>query len=458
MTIINNALSGALAAQVALSASSQNIANLQTKGYTRQAALLTARGPDAGNRSAGNGVEVSSLIRFSDGYKSQQLWRAASDVGAHSQTQPYLSQLERVMGDDASSLSGGIDKFFQSLNAVAGVDPTSTPLRQQVLTAAGLVSQRFNSLNNVLNGQLLSVHQQRAAIVAAANSEITNIAALNLKISHANSTGDSISALVDARDLAIDNLASKMGLEVSDQPDGTRNVSLKTGQSLVIGGTSGKLGVTDDLTGAQVFTLEIANTSFGIDPAALGGQLGGLSRYEQDILLPLQQGVSDIAEQLADKVNKQLAAGFTMAGANGKPLFVFTKGGNANLLKVAPGFQTDDLAFSSDNTPGDSGNLELLVAIKGQAVTVTTIGSVLLGDADTQLVGKLGVDSQQNQASLSTADAVRNHALEDWQSTSGVNQDEEAVNLVEYQKMYQANLKVVAVANALFDATLAMMG
>jgi flagellar hook-associated protein 1 FlgK len=458
MTIINNALSGALAAQVALSAASQNVANLQTKGYTRQAALLSAIGPDAGNRSAGNGVQVTSLLRFSDGYKNQQMWRAAADLGAHSQSQPYLSQLERVMGDDASSLSGGIDKFFQSLNAVAGVDPTSTPLRQQVLTAAGLLSQRFDSLNNVFNGQLQSVSQQRSAIVAAANADIANIAALNLKISHANATGASSSALVDARDLAIDDLAGKMGLEVSDQPDGTRNVSLKTGQSLVIGGVAGKLGASTGVAGGQQFTLEIASTTFGVDAAALGGQLGGLTRYEQEILLPLQQGVSDIAEQLANKVNAQLTAGFTMAGNPGKPLFVFTPGGNSNLLKVAPGFLTADLAFSSDGTPGDSGNLQKLVALKGQAINVTTLGTVLVGDADTQLVGKLGVDSQQNQAALSTADAVRNQATEDWQSTSGVNQDEEAVNLVEYQKMYQANMKVMSVANALFDATLQMMG
>jgi flagellar hook-associated protein 1 FlgK len=458
MTIINNALSGALAAQVALSAASQNVANLQTKGYTRQAALLSAIGPDAGNRSAGNGVQVTSLLRFSDGYKNQQMWRAAADLGAHSQSQPYLSQLERVMGDDASSLSGGIDKFFQSLNAVAGVDPTSTPLRQQVLTAAGQLSQRFDSLNNVFNGQLQSVSQQRSAIVAAANADIANIAALNLKISHANATGASSSALVDARDLAIDDLAGKMGLEVSDQPDGTRNVSLKTGQSLVIGGVAGKLGASAGVAGGQQFTLEIASTTFGVDAAALGGQLGGLTRYEQEILLPLQQGVSDIAEQLSNKVNAQLAAGFTMAGNPGKPLFVFTPGGNSNLLKVAPGFLTADLAFSSDGTPGDSGNLQQLVALKGQAINVTTLGTVLVGDADTQLVGKLGVDSQQNQAALSTADAVRNQATEDWQSTSGVNQDEEAVNLVEYQKMYQANMKVMSVANALFDATLQMMG
>ena len=82
---------------------------------------------------------------------------------------------------------------------------------------------------------------------------------------------------------------------------------------------------------------------------------------------------------------------------------------------------------------------------------------VLIADADTQLTGKLAVDSQQNRATLATNETIRNQAVDDWKSTSGVNQDEEAINLVEFQNMDQANMKVMSVANALFDATLAMM-
>ncbi len=120
------------------------------------------------------------------------------------------------------------------------------------------------------------------------------------------------------------------------------------------------------------------------------------------------------------------------------------------------GVQANDLAFSADGTPGDSTNLQALIDIKSQPVTLTSVGTVLLSDADTQLVGKLGIDSQQNQAQLTTATTVRQQAEDDWKSTSAVNQDEEAINLVEYQKMYQANMKVISVANTLFDATLAM--
>jgi flagellar hook-associated protein 1 FlgK len=456
MSILNNALSGALASQLALSSSSQNIANLQTKGYTRQAALMSAVAPAAGSTQAGNGVRVTSLLRFSDNYKTQQLWRTASDLGERAQTQPYMTQLETVMGNDDANLSGGIDKFFAALNAVAGVDPTSTPLRQQVVTAAGLLSQRFNSLNNVYNSQLQSVRQQRTAIVDSANTSIAAIASLNARIANANATGSNASSLIDQRDQAIDSLASQMGLEVNDQPDGTRNVSLKTGQALVLGGVAGKLSVSGGAD--QAFSLSFAGTSFDLDVTRAGGQLGGLTAYEKDVLLPMQNNVAEMAQQIADKVNAQLALGKTMDGNPGKPLFVYNTGSTSNMLQVASGFQTADLAFSGDGTPGDTGNLQKLADIKNQTITLTGLGSVLLSDADTQLVGKLAVDSQQNKGALDTFQTMRQQAEADWQSTSGVNQDEEAVNLVEYQNMYQANMKVMSVANALFDATLAMMG
>lgn len=456
MTIMTNALSGALASQMALSATSQNIANLQTKGYTRQAALLSAVGADASGKAVGNGVQVSALLRFSDGYKSQQMWRAAAETGQYSQTQPYLTQLERVMGDDTASLSVAVDQFFSSLNAVAGDNATSTPLRQQVLTAAGLLAQRFNSLNNVYNAQQQSVSQQRGAIVDSANANIAKIAALNARITQANAVGAPASSLIDARDLAIDALSSQMALEVSEQPGGVRDISLKTGQALVIGNVGGRLEAAGGV-GAQRFSLTFASTTFGLDAARLGGQLGGLSVYEQDMLRPMQQGVADIARQLSDKVNAQLGAGYAMDGSPGKPLFTYASGATT-MLEVAAGMEPTGLAFSSDGSQGDSGNLLKLVGINSQSVTVTGLGSVLLSDADTQLVGKLGVLSQQNQAALATATTMRTHAVDDWQSTSGVNQDEEAVNLVEYQNMYQANMKVMSVANSLFDATLAMMG
>jgi flagellar hook-associated protein 1 FlgK len=456
MSILNNALTGALASQLALSSSSQNIANLQTTGYTRQSAVLATIGAGLDRTAAGNGVQVTGLARYADDYKTQQLWRSASDLGARSQNQPYLTQLEKVLGDDSANLSGGIDQFFAALNAVAGVDPSSTPLRQQVVTAAGLLGERFNSLNNVFAAQLQSLRQQRSAIVDSANAELATIASLNTQITQSHASGANVSSLIDARDQAIDGLASQFGLEVADQPDGSRNVSLRGGQSLVLGGVAGKLSVSGGAD--QVFSLTLGSTALQLDPLKAGGQLGGLTAYEQQVLRPMIKGVEDLASEISSRVNTQLASGYRMDGSAGTPLFAFTAGGGADLLKVTDGFQTADLGFSGDGTPGDTGNLQKILGIKNQEVTITGLGPVMIGDADAQMVGQLAVQSQQNKAALTTAQTVRSQAEQDWQATSGVNQDEEAVHLVEYQNMYQANMKVLAVANALFDATLQMMG
>lgn len=453
MSLINNALSGTIAAQASLNAATQNIANMQTPGYTRQGVLLGSLGSGASVRSAGNGVQVSALLRFSDSYKSQQMWRAASDQGFRSQSQPYLTQIERLMGDDTSSISKGIDDFFKALNGAA-VDPTSTPLRQQIVTSADAMAQHFNSITGVLNNQLTSVHQQRAAIVPQINTTLATIADLNQKITSANAGNTNTSALVDARDQLIDGLASQVSLDVTDQADGSRNISLKTGQPLVLGGSAGTMEMGQNVAGDQVLSLKFGNSSFGIDAVGVGGQLGGLADFEKNTLQPLRKSLGDMAGSIATLVNTQLALGKTMAGTAGTPLFTYTDG----KLQLAANFTANDLALSLDGTAGDSTNLQKLIAIKNQSINVSWVGSVLIGDADTQLVGKLGIYSQQNQALLKTATTVRGQAVSDWSSTSSVNKDEEASNLIEFQQMYNANLKVMQVANSLFDATLAMMG
>ncbi|MYM27759.1 flagellar hook-associated protein FlgK [Duganella sp. CY15W] len=456
MTITNNALSGALAAQAALNAVSQNIANAQTKGYTRQGVLLVATASDASANSPGNGVQIGSLLRFSDSYKSQQMWRAASDLGQRSQVQPYLSQLETVMSADKSSISYGVDNFFKALNA-AGVDPTSTPLRQQVITAADSMSQQFNSIYNLTANQLISVQQQQTAILPSLNESLSGIAALNQQIVSLGATGTNTSALLDKREQLIDSVASQVAVEVINNPDGTASVSLKSGQPLVVSNLAANLNYVST-SGASTLTLTFANTSFKLDDTKVGGQLGGLGDFRDNTLKPLQKSISEIAEQMSQKINDTLTSGFKSDGTAGVAMLSFNPTSATGLLQVASGFLTTDLAFSSDGTPGDSGNLQKLVDVKGQPINLTSIGSVLLGDADTQIVGKLGISSQQNQSQLKTATTIRSQAEDDWKSTSGVNTDEEAINLVEFQNMYQANMKVIAVANTLFDSTLQMFG
>ncbi len=455
MSMVNNALSGALAAQAALSVTSQNIANLQTLGYTRQGILLRAAAPTG--TGAGNGVQTPQLLRFADAYKSQQLWEAATTQGRHAAVQPYLTQLEHVMADDDSTINGGLDVFFAALNA-ASVEPTSAPLRQQVIASAEALTVRFNSMNQVLANQRIAITQQRSALLDQVNGLSAEIAALNGKVAASGAVGTSHSSLIDERDNRIDALAALVGLNVVDQADGSRSVSLKNGTPLVVGTTAARLVPAPPLAdGTPALSVHFAKELFTLASRGLGGQLGGLDDYQRQTLQPLTQSVSDMAAGLTTLFNAQLAAGYALDGTAGKPLFQLDTSSVSALLTITPGIVAQDLGFSASATlPGNNANLLAMIGLKEQPVTVASLGSVLLGDAFTQLVSGVGTASAQNNAALTVAETVRAYAKGNWAATSGVNEDEEAVNLVQYQQMYQANMKVFSTANTLFEATLAI--
>ena len=115
-----------------------------TTGYTRQVAEISTIGASGGSpNSAGNGVQVDSIRRVSNQYQVNQVWYAASDYGYYSTQQGYLSQLEAVLSDDNSSLSGGFDNFFAALNE-ATTSPDDSALREQVISEAGALSLRID--------------------------------------------------------------------------------------------------------------------------------------------------------------------------------------------------------------------------------------------------------------------------------------------------------------------------
>lgn len=443
MSMMNNALSGAMAAQTALDTTSQNIANAATPGYTRQGVLLKSmQAVGGGTSAAGNGVQVSALIRFADGYKSLQMWKAASELGRYDAAQPYLNQLESVMSDDTSNINNALDGFFASLNA-ASVQPDSAALRSQVLTSADTLVRRIASQRQLFSTQQNAVNDQRGAAINQINGYTADIALLNKQIAAAQAGGLNASGLMDARDQRIDALAALVGVQVVTQQDGTASVSLTNGQPLVVGAEAAVMGQN-----SGQLELRFASTTFGVSSQGLGGQLGGITDYEAQVLKPMQKTVEELAAGIATLFNGQLAA------AGGAPLFVL----NGTQLELSSTITAATLAFAAPGEgAGGGGNLKELIKLKNSTVPITQFGgtATVLGDIYTQLVGTLGVRSQQNQAAQSTAQAVRDQSQANWASTSGVNRDEEAINLMQYQQMYQANMKVIAAAGKLFDSTLA---
>lgn len=460
MSMLFNGLTGVVASQVALNTVSHNLANALTPNYTRQGVVLTAKASANTALSAGDGVAVTSLIRYADSYKTQQMWRAASTKGEYEAAQTYLLQLEQVMGDADGGINAALDKFFSALSATS-VEPTSTPLRQQIIEAAKALGQTINNIGQIVSNQALAVRQQRAVAVDQVNSYIHEIAALNDKITQSAGAGLNTSSLQDQRDAKVDELSKLVGLQTTTQPDGSINLSLRGGQPLVVGNRASTVSVD---AGSQFLSVSFGTETFQLGAENWGGTLGGLAALESDVLQPLDASIRGLAQVIASETNAVLQSGYGTNGAVGTDLFMFDATSTSAMLTVSAGITPEQLGLSGDPAKvGDSTKLQELIALQSKAVNIYGPGgtgmvgsSVLLGDVYTQLVGKLAMYSQQNNASYETAQTVRDQSESNWRSTSAVNTDEEAVNLMQYQQMYQANMKVITVANELFDSLLEM--
>jgi flagellar hook-associated protein 1 len=448
MSITNIGMSGLLAAQAGLGMAARNTANLLTTGYTRQGVLLTPR-------IVGGGVEVGSFIRFTDNFKTQQMWASNSALGQYGVGESFYKQLEEVMGLGAGSVKGTMDAFFASLDEVS-TDPTSTALRQQVISAADAMAKSFNSLRQAMTRQLDTARQQSMATAGQINQLADTVADLNRQIEQAEAKGTIPSELLDQRDQAIDQLSGLVDIQVLRQPNGTVDVCIAGGPPLVAGGQVGKLSINANTDGTYTLGLELAGTTYPLDVAKVGGELGGLGKYVEDTLLPQMDSNKLLAAELAARINDVLTTGYGTNGESGMALLQYNP--TTGTLHINPDITHADLGFSSSPTdPGNSDNLLRLIEQRKEKITLPTVGEVSLGDAYTMLVGKLGSDSQYNQNALSRASEIRKQAELDWLAVSGISMEEETVKISEYLNMYNANMKVISVANDLFESTLNML-
>lgn len=455
MTVLTQiAYSGLHAAQIALLTTGQNIANVNTPGYSRVVPELRSMSGNAlGN--VGGGVMVASIRRLANDFQNQQLWRANTAVNYHDTAQQYMTALEVLISNEGSSISTGLDNFFAALSEATGT-PESIVLRQQILLEAEQLSQRFNTLNGNIQIQIEALHGQREAMVVEINGLLDNIAELNRRIVALESTGRDTATLRDHRDVLIKELSGYASIRNHETPDGAYSVSLANGQPLVLGSTAGRLTVQQTMSGEQVINLDFASTSFPLDPSGLGGSFGGLYDSEYGLLRPMQENLHAIAERLAQEVNDLLAQGYDLNGNNpGKPLFIYNPDSITSMLQLAP-LGPDELAFSAAaDEPGNNKILLQLLEIRHQGFDIGG-SEVTFNDAYAVLLSRVASISRQNQADLQSAQTVLDEAQAQRDSTSAVHLDEEAINLMTYMQAYQANMKVIATSNELFAALLAM--
>lgn len=438
MSLINIGFSGLSAAQIALNVSAQNIANVNTIGYSRQEATNGALA-GFGRMDNGMGVTVTGVRRITDEYMVTQHWRGTSAIGSSFAQYQYLNTTEQLLGSESMNISKGLDSFFGALSGA--VDSPETPAqRSQIVSSAGALINRFGQLNESLLTQGKQIDDQLNSSVKQANSYLSQVAELNKQITDQQSKGVNTATLEDSRDQVVRELSSLVEVRVNRQGDGTFALSLPQGQPLVVGGSASEISLKGDQ-----LSIDFAGQTFDI-PTLQGGSLAGVLDYRANTLVPLREEIGAIAKQLADDFNAMQIDGVDLAGNPGKPMFVYDELDPAGTLRLADGFSGADLAFAkAGGGPGDNSNLQQMLTIKDAQY-----------EKYSSLMGDLAVKSGQAKATMEADANMEQQLAKNLSSVSGVNLDEEGMKIMSYTQLYQANAKVISTADQLFGSILNM--
>lgn len=320
--MMGSALSALVSYQRALATTSHNIANANTDGYSRQRVELGTRvANQSGAGVIGSGVQVTAIRRSYDQFATEQMRSNTSGLAREQTFATMATQVESVVSDQTTGVNAALSRFFNAVQDVA-TDPSSLSARRVLLSEGEALSSRFRDIDNQLGSIDQDVNARLRASVTEINGYAQRIAELNQAI--ASATGGMGGAmpndLMDARDQALLGLNQLVKVTTVEQGDGSLNVFIGSGQSLVLSGNAQQLQLGNnnfDPTRAEI-TLSDGGV---ITDFIEGGSLGGLLAFRQEVLTPMRNQVGLMAYAVASEMNAIQADGRDLSGNAGLPFF-----------------------------------------------------------------------------------------------------------------------------------------
>ncbi len=321
--LLNIGLSGLSASKTSLSVTGHNISNVNTPGFSRQSTVQATQVPQfSGAGYIGSGTTLTDVRRSYSEFLSTQL---RSSTALNSDVEAYKSQIEQLdslLAGATTGITPALQKFFSSLQTAAE-DPANIPARQLVLSEAEGLAKRFNTVYDRLSEQNEFINKQMTAVTDQINRLAGSVGQLNDAIAVAAANGKDPNDLLDAREEAVRQLSTFIGVTAVPQDGNGLNLFVGSGQPLVVGSAVSRL---EAVTGrADPTRMEIdfvsGNSRQAVTTLLTGGELGGLIRYREDVLDTTMNSMGRLSLAVADQVNTQLGQGLDLKGQVGTKLF-----------------------------------------------------------------------------------------------------------------------------------------
>jgi flagellar hook-associated protein 1 FlgK len=457
---LETTLRGILAQQRGLDVTSHNISNANTTGYTRQRADLVAtpaytypavsRPPQAGQ--IGTGVEVADYVRIRDDFVDVQLRTQLARKGYADAREDGLDQVELAVNEPSDTgVSSLLNKYWSAWNDLSN-NPENMAARQALAQAGASLADGFRNLTSQLTTIATQTGQNVTMTVDQVNQLGTDLASLNKAIWEREAVGDTPNDLLDARDNLVDQLSALGSVTTSDADgDGSLLITLN-GVTLVDEDTAYTLSESGG---------NLVNATLG-ETQSLAGRQGKLAALVElrDTTLPGYQATLDsIASALITNTNALQAAGFDLQGnpaaTNGSGGQLF-QGTDAATISFNPAVLSNPalIAASGNGQPGNADVALQQIALR----TTPVIGASSVDTAYAQLITTVGSDSQEAQKTQANANVLADSLENRRQSISGVSLDEEMVNLVKYQRAYQASARALSAMDDMIELLVTRTG
>ncbi len=311
------------AAYAQLQTTSNNIANANTPGYSRQSAQLSTSGSAySGTGYYGRGVTVTTITRASNMFLTSQAVGAASTAAADGVRRDLLGQLEKVFAGGAAGMGHAATQIFNAFADVAAA-PGDLSARQAVLGRL----EDFASLSRASSGQIealqANVRHDVAGGVAQVNALAAEVAKLNAAIAVSASRGHKPNELLDQRDELIRQIGQQVEVHTVMGADDTASIFIGSGQTLVLGSSANKLvAMTDPNDPVRVsLGVEIGGRTTLLGNDAIGqGLIGGLMRFQDQDLANARARLGQLVAGLGTALNEQQSLGLDLAGQPGSAL------------------------------------------------------------------------------------------------------------------------------------------
>jgi flagellar hook-associated protein 1 FlgK len=445
----------------------QNIANVNTAGYSRQRVNITAS-PDllTGIGPEGTGANATSIQQIVSNLLNAQIQSQGSTGGYWNAQQTALQSAQNALGEflngsgatsstsasgsdtTGSGLSTQLNDFFTAFSALASSPSDSN--KQAAIGAAQKLASSFNSINQQFGAVRTGLNKSLSDDVNSANKLFTDIADLNQQISSAEFSGGNANNLRDEREQDLENLSQFTSVTTSTGTNGAVNITVG-GQSLVAGNSVlDTLQTYDPGSG----NLLVRTTSGGVNLTLTGGSMQGTIDARDGELATMQGSVNTLAGALITQVNTIHNSGYNSSGGTGNTFFTGTDsatiGVNAALTNNASLLQIS----SSPTLSGDT-SLALQISQLANSTQSALNNQTFTGSYNSTVAG-LGDALNNANTQAANQSLTANMLTTQRGSVSGVNIDEEMTNMILFQRAYQASAQVVTTVNTLLGDTLAM--